>query len=98
MQRDGNRNTRKEGNLHLPELHSSDVISFFQCRSMQRVIGSGYLAVSVMHGGDGLQQRAAVVQRRSHAENLHRLFRVNMPNQLPLHVQTVAADDGGIDG
>lgn len=65
---------------------------------MQRVIGSGYLAVSIMHGGDGLQQRAAVVQRRSHAENLHRLFRVNMPNQLPLHVQTITADDGGIDG
>ena len=64
---------------------------------MQRVIGSGHLAVGVMHGGDGLQQRAAVVQRRSNAKYFHRFFRVNMPDQLPLHVQTIATDDGGID-
>jgi hypothetical protein len=46
-----------------------------------------------MNRRDGLQKCAAVVERRSDGENLHRLFGVSMPEELPLHIKTIAGND-----
>lgn len=89
----GKQGRRCAWNVHLPELHSSYFFSFLQRRGMQRIVSARHLAGGVVDGGDGVQQRAAVVKRCGHAENTQRLFGVSAPYQLSLHVQAVAADD-----
>jgi hypothetical protein len=66
--------TSEGRNVHLPELHPHNSFPFLQRCRMQSIISPSHFATRVVHGRNGLQQRAAVVEGSSSSENLHRLF------------------------